>query len=132
MTKFTDEEKRLIARAFETMFNRSVDKLEELNPMFKEIFTKCGIIGGQRKELPLEDSWIPCSERLPEDYQDVLVWFEYFRYGSYNRMYSTYGIGNYHKEYDWMVNHETGWEKLRVIAWMPLPEPWKDGEKDRD
>jgi hypothetical protein len=79
---------------------------------------------------PAQMRWIPCDERLPGDYQDVLVWFEYYRYGSYNRMYSTYGIGTYSKQYDsWMVNHESGWKDLRVIAWMPLPQPYK-GEQE--
>ena len=75
------------------------------------------------------DRWIPCSVRPPEDYSDVLVWFEYFRYGSYNRLYQTYGIGNYSAQYDaWTVHHETGWDKLRVIAWKPLPEAYKEEE----
>ena len=78
-----------------------------------------------------EQRWIPVSERVPEDYVDVLVWFEYFRYGDYNCMYATHGIGNYSSEFDsWMINHESGWHKLRVFAWMPLPEPYSKGEKD--
>ena len=77
-----------------------------------------------------EPHWIPCSERLPEEYADVLVWFEYYRYGDYNCMYSTHGIGTYSKRYNsWMINHETGWRDLRVFAWMPLPSPYQPEEE---
>ena len=71
--------------------------------------------------------WIPVTEQMPEAYAEVLVWFEYFRYGNYNCLYQTYGIGSYDDNYnDWLINHETGWDKLRVIAWMPLPEPYTE------
>ena len=72
-------------------------------------------ISGRIKQLPSvqpEQRWIPCSERMPEDYEEVLVWFEYFRYGDYNRLYQTHGIGDYSSKYDsWMINHESGWNK---------------------
>ena len=83
------------------------------------------------KNAPAVNRWIPVDDALPESSEDVLVWFEYFRYGEYNCMYQTYNIGNYFAKHDsWMVGHETGWQKLRVIAWMPLPEPPKEDENE--
>lgn len=74
--------------------------------------------------------WIPCSERMPEDGVDVLVWFEYFRYGDYNRMYQTCEISYaYDGEWSRFVNGTTGWKDLRIIAWMPLPEPPESEEE---
>ena len=89
------------------------------------------ILIDEQPTIQPERQWIPCSERMPEDYVDVLVWFEYFRYGNYNRMYATHGIGNYSKEYNsWTINHETGWKDLHVFAWMPLPGPYEEAQND--
>ena len=79
-----------------------------------------------------EPQWIPVERELPEDFTDVLVWFEYFRYGDYNCLYQTHGIGTYVANYNlWTVNHETGWKDLRVIAWMPLPTPYNKIKGER-
>lgn len=78
----------------------------------------------QRKEM----KWIPCSERLPAEDTEVLVWFEYFRYGEYNRLYQTVGISyTYNGQWTGFVNSSSGWKDLRIIAWMPLPDPYKGG-----
>ena len=77
------------------------------------------------KDVP---QWNPVSERLPEDMQKVLIWFEYYRYGDFNCMYQTYGFG-YVCDGKWspFINGETGWQDYRVIAWMPLPESFGGG-----
>ena len=80
------------------------------------------------KELPLitpRPRWIPVSERLPEDDKDVLI---------FTIDESIYKACHSLKEwtdelYEWFVIGTLGWslayEEDEVLAWMPLPEPYK-------
>lgn len=68
--------------------------------------------------------WISVKDRLPEDGENVLIWYEYFRYGSYNRMYTTYEIACQYNGH-WAGAGCSLGQKARVFAWMPLPEPPK-------
>lgn len=71
--------------------------------------------------------WISCEERLPEDGIDVLVWYEYFRYGKYNKLFQKTGISfTYNGKWSGFVNGQSGWDQLSIIAWMPLPDPYKE------
>lgn len=56
-----------------------------------------------------EQQWIPCSEKLPEVGQEVLRTIKF-----YDRPFVDIGL------YD--TNDG------RILAWMPLPEPWKERE----
>lgn len=61
---------------------------------------------------------------------DVLCWYEYFRYGAFNRMFQTYGIG-FQFNGNWGGEVANG-RSAKVLAWMPLPEPPKmDGGADK-
>lgn len=76
-----------------------------------------GVFGG---------GWIPCENGLPEDGVDVLVWFEYFRYGEYNRLFQTTGISyTYNDQWSGFVNGQSGWNQLSIIAWQPMPEDYR-------
>ena len=67
------------------------------------------------------NEWISVEERLPETDDEVLVWYEYFRYGKYNRMYQTYGLSQYIKQTDMWLSGGLG-TKVKVLYWTPLPK----------
>ena len=68
--------------------------------------------------------WIPVTERLPEEYRDVLCYYEYFRFGEYNCMFRTIDRG-YYGNGIWGGEAGQG-IRNKVLAWMPLPEPPKE------
>lgn len=84
-----------------------------------------------------ENGWIPVSERVPEDEKEYLVTLEKV-YGTPEKLY---GIANYLKfgdagywnekkygylEWDKYSDGHGGTKMYKVIAWMPLPEPYKE------
>ena len=65
------------------------------------------------------NGWIPCSEKLPELRQDVLVTVKYTGFmGMHGYWIQT---GHMEAENDWWGNCAGG----EVIAWQPLPRPYQ-------
>ena len=72
-------------------------------------------------DLPSADrpqGWIPCSERLPEDNERVLVTTAWG--------YVTIG---WIKQNIWSTDSIVNLRDF-VLAWMPLPEPWKGADDE--
>lgn len=67
--------------------------------------------------------WIPVSERLPDDGELVLLTFE----GSEKVDMET---AIYDVKYGFATTQRWYVEFNEIIAWMPLPEPYKVGEND--
>lgn len=78
------------------------------------------------KALPssqTEQRWIPCSERLPEEWRDVLLSFdksitEWTNVGYMFRDEETF-------EY-WFQSDGMSYKKDDVLAWMPLPDAYEE------
>jgi len=67
--------------------------------------------------------WVPVSERLPEDNSDILV--TYVEKDEKRIAPVNYGCGTW---FDCLFNKVL--DQVGVLAWMPLPEPYKEGEKE--
>lgn len=80
-----------------------------------EILNKYGYTKNMRihkdiLSIPPAREWIPVTERLPEEHEDVLT------------SDSVFGI-----TFDSI--HNGKWRK-QPVAWMPLPEPYKEKENE--
>lgn len=78
------------------------------------------VIECEEKEQDVEEEtrWIPCNERLPEDNTDVIVCF----YSGTVTEMRYWGNGIFQGIYE----HTT---KV-IVAWMPLPKPYREGEDE--
>lgn len=69
--------------------------------------------------------WIPCSERLPEECENVLGWIErnaWIDGSDYPKRKQEIAIG-WHIKGIWHFDGYAG--NTECFAWMPLPEPYK-------
>ena len=115
---------------------------ERWDEEFQRIFDEYNRIGKERfgedgKEIETapeyRGGWIRSEDRMPEEGEDVLVWFEYFRFGNYQRLFQTVGIGcTWRGEWSGFVNGSSGWRDLRIIAWQPLPEPYREEQAEME
>ena len=80
----------------------------------------CGRCEKAIKNIPSAQQWIPCSERLPEDDETVIVTRD-------NDIIAiaTFEEGEVNNGW-WM---DFWYTEDNVKAWMPLPEPYKGEEK---
>lgn len=94
------------------------EAIRELKAMYEHILPHMSIMGTEAFDLAIkaleQAKWIPVSERLPEDNIHVLC---QFYLGGMGECYLAHG-----------VFHVVGGVVMtcnEVIAWMPLPEPYK-------
>ena len=98
-----------------------------------------------------EPHWIPCSERLPETHTEYVTENPWMQVSITEDTFQLsdpvlgYGKRKYHSNGDPMMSvvwyeddgyGRTAWttapdcEDIDVLAWMPLPEPYKGGDTE--
>lgn len=110
-----------------------MSRLIDADALWKDITTRieeyCDIadlidIIERQPTIEPEQRWIPVTERLPDMRQIVLI---------------TNGKGNVrcgqYRGIDFVINGRQRWQwkgntSEQVVAWQPLPEPYKEGEED--
>ena len=98
------------------------DALNELQVMIEGLKAENSVLKAK------EQKWIPCSERLPEEDYNVLVTDEYgdVCVASWFNLWTGEEVEGEEVEKYW---HYKGF-RVNPTAWMPLPQPYKEGEKD--
>lgn len=105
------DEKKLIEKAWH-IFSETYTNAFEFSEKETQLAERIMIdVQREAEEQPKIGEWIPCSERLPEENQNVIACFAHgtvtelaFYNGKFNGVYS----------YD---------EKV-IVAWQPLPEAY--------
>lgn len=112
-----------LAGLYENSSGQGTDGCEILQDSSGNLTIKCSSGSG-------EDRWIPCSERMPYNFVDVLVQIEYddkrptdIRVGYHSREHKGWYIGYLYGSHDLILGGS-------VIAWQPLPEKYKEPVED--
>ena len=130
-------------------FEKILEKLEELqNNLLSQTEgdadLQVGVINGvmysrkivQEVAEEYNGGWIPCSERLPEESGYYLVTYHDLSDGNFLTKYDDTYVRRLHYQ---ISDHFVGWNYPKnvddraendchkeVIAWQPLPEPYKE------
>lgn len=95
----------------------AIDVFGDVHPLDYNAQTYLGKIKALPSAQPEQKTgkWIPVSERLPEIGEVVLL--------------TIHEIGWNGCEYDSVVSGVYSSNKNHILAWMPLPEPWKEEQE---
>lgn len=80
------------------------------------------------RDLYENTKWIPVNERLPKEYVPVMI----------STPHSVFPEARYSKKYGWewaaYAADGNWWLRINniVTAWMPLPEPYKESEENKN
>ena len=85
---------------------------------------------GKDTNVPSNDGWIPVEERLPEDCEEIVLVQVSGKPADNILFDNAFEFALYEKEEGWMLDNYPEWKNPDVIAWQPLPEPYRRFKKE--
>lgn len=102
---------------------------------FEAIIEDIKEVSEEYKMSEMPTDWIPCSERLPDEYEDIYISGELIDSYDGQSYKSVFGeteqkdcfYGYYHNGEFFGYTEEGVFWRIDAIAWQPLPAPYKKG-----
>ena len=107
----------------ENLYGRDIDLTNEITDMMDKL------------EQQLTNGWIPVSERLPKEYGTYMVAWRPINMTETDVKAKTRSqIAHFYEILEYDPEDETGWLETieqsqgsyEILAWQPLPEPYKE------
>lgn len=128
----------IIQKDKDTLEDYKIDNIDEMEEDVLEIFEesiKAIKIAIQALEKQLNNGWIPVSERLPEEYGCYLVAWRPTDLTDEDIIKNTGTVPHYYEIVEYDPDDEALWiggieqcDSYEILAWQPLPEPYKEVE----
>lgn len=97
----------------------TAENLREAADVIEELSAKLHVANMERSSQYYNGGWIPCSERLPKEYAYVIC-----STNAEEIFIATY-LGKMNDGVDCFDDEDGMMWEGDVIAWMPLPQPYK-------
>ena len=127
-------------RSFDEMiayFNRRVSEMDIAQGYKMELLGMVTALGYKHEKTA--QKWIPCSEKLPEEYGEYrITWTtsaskSRFIGDSEYEITGEWDSENYRFKGEWLLtDYIKAYPSVKVLAWRELEEPWRGEEHDND
>ena len=113
--------------------NRNGEMVHGANDAERQAWYKAEDIYKAVESVPSAQQWIPCSERLPEEYGEYrITWTtsaskKQFVGDSEYEITSEWDDEHYRFKGEWLLDdYIKNYPDVKVIAWKPIEEPYKE------